>query len=104
MNYLHISNPAWVTIFNYSASKASGIFESRGKITGSLRGNVLIFGNFSWFLHNFNLFSYNLAGILLTFTLLLLKFENGNFITARKATGMIGIFRKNCHPCNPEQW
>ena len=37
---------AWVTIFNYSATRVHGIFVSRGKITGMIRKNFLLFGHF----------------------------------------------------------
>ena len=51
----------WVTIFNYSASKVNGIFVSRGKITGRIRKNLLVFSNFSTFLPLFPHFCQNFA-------------------------------------------
>ena len=56
-----------------------------GKITGMIRKNILVFGHFLWYLHNFTLISSHFAGILLIFPLLLLKFWTGKFITGRKA-------------------
>ena len=43
-----------------------------GKITGKIMKNILVFGHFLWYLHNFTLISSHFAGILLIFPLLLL--------------------------------
>ena len=57
----HPHKQTWVTIFNYSASKVNGIFVSRGKITGRIRKNLLVFSNFSTFLPLFPHFCQNFA-------------------------------------------
>ena len=57
-----------------AAPRGYGIFVSRGKITGKIRKNILVFGNFLYYLHNFTLISSHFAGILLIFPLLLLYF------------------------------
>ena len=53
---------SWVTILNYSLARGHGIFVSKGKITGRIRKNFLVFGHFT-------LISSHFAGILLIFPL-----------------------------------